>query len=45
MHALVLGRFIHWVVENGFRVRGLVPTAITGASGNREFFVLLKLNI
>ena len=42
LHALVLGRFVHWVVEHGLRLRGLVASPITGASGNREFFVLLN---
>ncbi len=43
VHARVLGRFISWVVENGLRLRGLVASPILGTSGNREFFVLLKL--
>ncbi len=43
MHTTVLGRFITWVVENDFRLKGLVASPILGAEGNREFFVLLKL--
>jgi 23S rRNA (cytidine1920-2'-O)/16S rRNA (cytidine1409-2'-O)-methyltransferase len=43
VHARVLGRFIAWVIEHSFRVRGLIPSPILGAAGNREFFVLLKL--
>ena len=43
MHATVLGRFIAWMVEHGFRLKGLVASPISGSSGNREFFVLLKL--
>ena len=43
VHARVLGRFIRWITENGFRLGGLVTSPILGASGNREFFVLLKL--
>jgi len=43
VHARVLGRFVSWVVEHGFRLGGLVASPILGASGNREFFVLLKL--
>ena len=42
VHARVLGRFIAWAVHHRFRVRGLVPSPILGASGNREFFVLLE---
>lgn len=43
VHATVLGRFIAWLGEQGFRLRGLVASPILGASGNKEFFVLLKL--
>lgn len=51
VHALVLGRFIAWAVGfsqkrlpdgQGFRLGGLIASPILGASGNREFFVLLK---
>ncbi len=42
LHARVLGRFITWVVEHGFRLRGLVASPILGASGNREFFCCLS---
>jgi 23S rRNA (cytidine1920-2'-O)/16S rRNA (cytidine1409-2'-O)-methyltransferase len=41
VHALVLGRLINWIVSRGFRLGGLVASPIEGASGNREFFVLL----
>ena len=43
VHARVLGRFIAWVIGHGFRLGGLVTSPILGASGNREFFVLLRL--
>jgi 23S rRNA (cytidine1920-2'-O)/16S rRNA (cytidine1409-2'-O)-methyltransferase len=43
IHARVLGRFIRWVVGHGFRLGGLVASPILGASGNREFFLLLRL--
>ncbi len=43
LHATVLGRFIAWVVEHNFRLKGLVASPILGAEGNREFFLLLKL--
>ncbi len=42
-HARVLGRFITWAIENGFRIGDLTPSPILGASGNREFFVLLQV--
>lgn len=53
LHARVLGRFIFWAIERGgeeqgackkrFRLSGLTPSPILGASGNREFFVLLEV--
>ena len=43
IHARVLGRFISWAIAQGFRIGGLTPSPILGASGNREFFVLLKV--
>ena len=43
VHARVLGRFVNWVASHGFRLHGLVTSPILGASGNREFFVLLRL--
>jgi len=43
VHARVLGRFIAWMVDHGFRLGGLVASPILGASGNKEFFVLLRL--
>jgi len=43
VHARVLGRFITWLTERGFRLGGLVTSPILGASGNKEFFVLLRL--
>jgi 23S rRNA (cytidine1920-2'-O)/16S rRNA (cytidine1409-2'-O)-methyltransferase len=43
VHARVIGRFVAWAVEHGFRLGGLVSSPILGASGNKEFFVLLRL--
>jgi 23S rRNA (cytidine1920-2'-O)/16S rRNA (cytidine1409-2'-O)-methyltransferase len=43
VHARVLGRFIHWVSKEGLRLHGLIASPISGASGNREFFVFLGL--
>ncbi len=42
VQARVLGRFIRWLSHHGFRLSGLVASPILGASGNREFFLLLK---
>ena len=42
VHARVLGRMVLWVVDNGFRLRGMVPSPILGDAGNREFFLLLR---
>ena len=43
VHARVLGRFIAWMTEHSFRLGGLVASPILGASGNKEFFTLLRL--
>jgi 23S rRNA (cytidine1920-2'-O)/16S rRNA (cytidine1409-2'-O)-methyltransferase len=43
VHAQVLGRFVSWSIGKGYRIRGLTPSPILGASGNREFFVLLEV--
>ena len=43
VHARVLGRFITWAIEHCFRLGGLVASPILGASGNKEFFILLRL--
>lgn len=42
VQARVLGRFINWLTNYGFGLGGLVASPIRGASGNREFFVLLR---
>ena len=42
IHSAVLARVITWVVNSGFRLRGLVPSPILGDAGNREFFLLLE---
>ena len=43
IHARVLGRFVYWAVNNGFRIGGLVASPIVGSSGNREFLILLNI--
>ncbi|MFC2020352.1 TlyA family RNA methyltransferase [Chloroflexota bacterium] len=43
VHARVLGRFIAWATVQSFRLGGLIASPILGASGNREFFILLRL--
>ena len=43
LHARVLGRFIAWMTGPGYRLKGLVASPILGVSGNKEFFILLKL--
>ena len=42
LHARVLGRFIRWMVQAGFRLRDLTPSPILGDAGNQEFFLLLE---
>jgi 23S rRNA (cytidine1920-2'-O)/16S rRNA (cytidine1409-2'-O)-methyltransferase len=44
LHARSLGRFIVWAVEHDFRIRGLIPSPILGAEGNKEFLLLLGLS-
>ena len=41
LHARVLGRFFAWVIDNGLRLKGLTTSPVEGASGNKEFLVLL----
>jgi 23S rRNA (cytidine1920-2'-O)/16S rRNA (cytidine1409-2'-O)-methyltransferase len=43
VHSQVLGGFISWSIDAGYRLRGLTPSPILGAEGNREFFVLLEV--
>lgn len=43
VHARVLGRFITWMTNQKLRLVSLTASPIPGASGNREFFVLIKL--
>lgn len=43
IHAMVLGRFVKWITDNGYRLKGLVGSPIEGASGNREFLAWIKL--
>lgn len=42
IHARVLGRVVRWATESGLRLRGITPSPILGAAGNREFFVHLS---
>lgn len=43
VHAQVVGRFCLWAVERGLRLLGVRASRLTGAAGNREFFVLLQI--
>ena len=43
VQARVLGRFFAWMIEHNFRLGGLTASPILGASGNKEFFVMVKL--
>ena len=43
VHARALGRFIIWLIEHDFRLESLVASPILGASGNKEFFIQLRL--
>ena len=43
VHASVLGKFISWSISKGYRIIGLTTSPINGSSGNREFFILLRV--
>jgi 23S rRNA (cytidine1920-2'-O)/16S rRNA (cytidine1409-2'-O)-methyltransferase len=43
VHTQVLGKFISWSIDRGYRIIGLTPSPIYGSSGNKEFFVLLRV--
>jgi len=42
VHAAVLGRFALWLTGEGYRILGLTPSPIAGATGNREFLMHLR---
>jgi len=42
MHATLIGRFVHWCTDNGFRVLSMTASPILGAEGNREFLFWLR---
>ncbi|MBN2240224.1 MAG: TlyA family RNA methyltransferase [Dehalococcoidales bacterium] len=44
IHAKVLARFVKWVTEHDYRLKGIINSPVEGASGNREFLALLVLN-
>jgi 23S rRNA (cytidine1920-2'-O)/16S rRNA (cytidine1409-2'-O)-methyltransferase len=41
-HALLLGRFISWLVDSGIRLRGMTSSPVLGDAGNREFLFHLE---
>lgn len=43
VHADVLARVLRWAVDQGYRIRGLVPSPLLGDAGNREFFLHLEI--
>ena len=42
MHATLIGRFVRWCSDNGFRVLSMTASPILGAEGNREFLFWLR---
>lgn len=44
LHATILGHFLVWSIDRGFRLGGLTASPILGAEGNKEFLVLLRLS-
>ena len=43
VHASTVARVALWAIEAGLRVRGVVRSPLLGPSGNREFFIWLRL--
>ena len=44
IHAKILGRYINWSNQKGWDLIGATPSPLLGAKGNREFFILHKIN-
>jgi len=42
MHATLIGRFVRWCTDNGFRVLAMTASPLLGAQGNREFLFWLR---
>jgi len=42
MHATLIGRFVRWCTDNGFRVLTMTASPLLGAQGNREFLFWLR---
>ncbi len=42
MHATLIGRFVRWCTEGGFRVASMTASPLLGAEGNREFLFWLR---
>jgi len=42
MHATLIGRFVRWCTDSGFRVLSMTASPILGAEGNREFLFWLR---
>jgi 23S rRNA (cytidine1920-2'-O)/16S rRNA (cytidine1409-2'-O)-methyltransferase len=42
LHATLIGRFVRWCTESGFRIQSLTASPILGAEGNREFLFWLR---
>jgi 23S rRNA (cytidine1920-2'-O)/16S rRNA (cytidine1409-2'-O)-methyltransferase len=43
VHAAVIGRLVAWTASNGLRLQSLTTSPLRGATGNREFFIHLRL--
>lgn len=43
LHRSLLGQYIRQMVDQGAKVRGVVPSSITGRKGNQEYFVLFNI--
>jgi len=43
IHAAVIGRLVAWAATHGLRLLGLVTSCLLGPAGNKEFFLLWRL--
>ena len=43
-HSLIIGRLTNWLINNQFSIKNFTTSPIRGQTGNKEFFVHLKLS-
>jgi len=42
VHAVIIGRFLKWIVDRNIRVRNFLSSGVLGDKGNREFFLHIE---